>query len=433
MKQSQLSTAPRQGWVSPAPIAIAVLAFCGAAMAQQAGFFLTGESPGTVNSWVRGFSIDGGLVVGSTDWPGGAIPREQAYRWTIQNGRIDATDAGLRQFNCFTSASSDGSVIVGYHYATPTGVNGQAFIIREGQPLFSIPVLAAYSTSLVEAKVSGDGLIVAGTCQRSSIPIEARGFRWTAATGTLAVPPARPGDTYSVVHAISRDGLTIIGDSANPAASLRDAFVWRSATGSRVLPSPLGGSAAYGVTANGTVIVGSYFTQEGERACFWDAQNQLHDLGNLDGSTDQVANCISDDGTIIAGEAGGHSASAREGVIWTASTGMVWARDYFAERGAPLPAGYRAYSCNQMSGDGKSFGVRVFPPSGASPNISGIAVVGPRCPADFNRDGGVDGMDVEAFFTDWADALPGADVNEDGGVDGVDVEYFFTGWEDGGC
>ncbi len=55
------------------------------------------------------------------------------------------------------------------------------------------------------------------------------------------------------------------------------------------------------------------------------------------------------------------------------------------------------------------------------------------CPADFNGDGGVDGADVEAFFTAWTNAEESADVNEDGGVDGADVETFFSYWEAGAC
>ncbi|MBX3384730.1 MAG: PQQ-dependent sugar dehydrogenase [Phycisphaeraceae bacterium] len=55
------------------------------------------------------------------------------------------------------------------------------------------------------------------------------------------------------------------------------------------------------------------------------------------------------------------------------------------------------------------------------------------CPADFNQDGGVDGQDVEAFYTAWENALPEADVNQDGGIDGTDVEVFFVAWEAGGC
>ena len=55
------------------------------------------------------------------------------------------------------------------------------------------------------------------------------------------------------------------------------------------------------------------------------------------------------------------------------------------------------------------------------------------CAADFNADGGVDGGDVSAFFSDWEAAVGCADVNQDGGVDGSDIGAFFTVWEAGGC
>jgi hypothetical protein len=40
-------------------------------------------------------------------------------------------------------------------------------------------------------------------------------------------------------------------------------------------------------------------------------------------------------------------------------------------------------------------------------------------------------MDIEAFFTLWAEASPAVDFNVDGGVDGMDVEAFFTLWQQG--
>ena len=55
------------------------------------------------------------------------------------------------------------------------------------------------------------------------------------------------------------------------------------------------------------------------------------------------------------------------------------------------------------------------------------------CFADFNRDGGVDGADIEAFFSEWTAGENGADVNRDGGVDGADVQAFFVVWQAGGC
>jgi hypothetical protein len=58
---------------------------------------------------------------------------------------------------------------------------------------------------------------------------------------------------------------------------------------------------------------------------------------------------------------------------------------------------------------------------------------GSPCPADFNQDGGVDGGDIDSFFTAWETGDGSADVNQDGGVDGSDIDTFFTAWEAGGC
>jgi hypothetical protein len=57
----------------------------------------------------------------------------------------------------------------------------------------------------------------------------------------------------------------------------------------------------------------------------------------------------------------------------------------------------------------------------------------PRCAADFNEDGGVDGGDVESFFSAWSAGETCGDTNLDGGTDGGDVEAFFLVWSAGGC
>ena len=65
----------------------------------------------------------------------------------------------------------------------------------------------------------------------------------------------------------------------------------------------------------------------------------------------------------------------------------------------------------------------------------GVATLERCCPcrADYNLDGGVDGSDLEAFFLEFVDGLPGADVNCDGGTDGPDIESFITSWQRGEC
>lgn len=62
-----------------------------------------------------------------------------------------------------------------------------------------------------------------------------------------------------------------------------------------------------------------------------------------------------------------------------------------------------------------------------------IVTIEPPCAADFNRDGGIDGADVAAFFDAWEAGDPSADVNHDGGIDGSDAQTFFNAWKTGGC
>lgn len=57
----------------------------------------------------------------------------------------------------------------------------------------------------------------------------------------------------------------------------------------------------------------------------------------------------------------------------------------------------------------------------------------PACPADYDNNGGVDGGDLAAFFTDFENGEGCADVDNNGGVDGGDLSYFFQVFEDGGC
>jgi len=55
------------------------------------------------------------------------------------------------------------------------------------------------------------------------------------------------------------------------------------------------------------------------------------------------------------------------------------------------------------------------------------------CPADFTKDGGVDGLDVQSFFESWETGSNRADVNFNGAIEGTDIETFFTFWSQGGC
>lgn len=57
----------------------------------------------------------------------------------------------------------------------------------------------------------------------------------------------------------------------------------------------------------------------------------------------------------------------------------------------------------------------------------------PPCAADYDNNGGVDGGDLAAFFTDFESGEACADVDGNGGVDGGDLGFFFAVFEQGGC
>jgi len=57
----------------------------------------------------------------------------------------------------------------------------------------------------------------------------------------------------------------------------------------------------------------------------------------------------------------------------------------------------------------------------------------PACAADYDGNGGVDGGDLAAFFTDFEAGEACADVDGNGGVDGGDLGFFFMVFEQGGC
>ncbi len=94
---------------------------------------------------------------------------------------------------------------------------------------------------------------------------------------------------------------------------------------------------------------------------------------------------------------------------------------------------------------GSEFRVRCSITSGCRAAISDAVIVTaheegncggnpcPPCAADYDQNGGVDGGDLAAFFTDFETGETCADVDQNGGVDGGDLGYFFQVFEAGGC
>lgn len=152
-----------------------------------------------------------------------------------------------------------------------------------------------------------------------------------------------------IAYGISADGRVVVGQSNSPQGS--QAFRWETETGIVGLgafPNPNGYpySGARACSADGRVIVGSSSLpdslNEDGSPFRWTAQTGLVWLGSLGGSSGGVARAVSSDGSVIVGY-GSNANFDPEAFRWT-SAGMVGLGD--------LPGGPFNSQASAVSGDG---------------------------------------------------------------------------------
>lgn len=177
--------------------------------------------------------------------------------------------------------------------------------------------------------ISADGKTVVG----SSV---GHAFRWTAADGITELAPLG-----SAAYAASADGSVIVGQSGNIA------FRWTADGGIETLNGlNAQTSYAYGVSANGSAVVGFYIDIQ-QRAFLWTDDNggTVTPLGTLkiDNSGFSIASGISDNGLFVVGQAENDDDNVAHAFRWTTEGGMQ-------DLGV-LETGYSS-SANAVSSDG---------------------------------------------------------------------------------
>jgi probable HAF family extracellular repeat protein len=133
----------------------------------------------------------------------------------------------------------------------------------------------------------------------------------------------RIGGDWSQAFGVSADGSVVVGWASN-AIGDRHAFRWTADSGMQDL-GRIGGdwSQAFGVSADGSVVVGGAGNASGqERAFRWTAEGGMQDLGTLPGYESSRASGVSADGSVVVGLVMNYNSGRWRAFRWTAEGGM---------------------------------------------------------------------------------------------------------------
>ena len=243
----------------------------------------------------------------------------EAYRWTsggmVGLGQLPPVVDG--EESVITSAEAvngDGSVAVGWNYFNGPCYSGEFGPVCDARmsgftwtaPAGLVPFAPA---TALPRDVSGSGTVIVGDGVNGS-NLEA--FRYDP-IGGFALLGRLSGHARSEANAVSADGSTVVGQSA-VGNTPWEAFRWTQAGGIQGLGNlgggAAGGSEAFGVSGDGSLVVGTTPTDSGSAAFLWDEAHGMRELAkvlsealglDLTGWTLTRATDISADGTVIVG------------------------------------------------------------------------------------------------------------------------------------
>lgn len=326
----------------------------GEALAQTPSFTMVGYPSGGIYSSISGLSADGRSAAGVSGFPTTISTPYPGFVWSAETGRHDfGLEAGVPLGTWSLGISGDGHAAVGYSWTTQGGA--ETAFRWSGPGTFQSLGTMGWSNSRATG-ASNDGTTVVGYLSTQSGSAQ-QAFRWTPSTGMQTVGPL-----FSEANAISRDGSTIVGETAVTSGAPQ-AFRWTQAGGVQPLP-PLPGtyfSYARGVSADGRDVVGSTTGLNVDYPTLWhDGVPML--LSRPTNWYHATPFAVSDDGQVVVGTY--DSTQTYGASIWTPTTGFMPMADYLAGFGITLPTGVWLERCTSVSADGRTFGGKTFGPAG---------------------------------------------------------------------
>lgn len=322
-----LGGVPRQLYrLGPVGLFAASLSLAAPVANAQTGTYIDiGSASGLPISSANGISDDGTAAAvmatdGSTAW--------RVYRWSSTGGLTALADFGFG--GAAAGISADGTVVVGSVYLN--AADHAALWTSSGMTDLGTFGGVAANSSRATA-VSADGTTVVGSSFTPNASSE-HAFRWTSAGG-MADLGVLAGGSWSEAYAVSGNGSVVAGGSYGGNGYWAHAFIWTQAVGMVDLGT-LGGvaansSVAWGVSRDGTVVVGSSDPanaavgysggdQPITHAFRWTQTGGMVDLGVLSGTNSSVAIATNSDGSVVVGVSA--SASTDYAFRWTQATGM---------------------------------------------------------------------------------------------------------------
>jgi probable HAF family extracellular repeat protein len=250
-------------------------------------------------------NVDGSKIVGSLN--DGSSMFNYATVWTLAGstnlGRGSATDI-----------TPDGTVIVGLRRSGPeSGGSTEPYRWTEAGGLVGLGYLPGANTNNGAAGgVSADGsVVVGGTSSAQTFSIRTEAFRWTEAGGMVGLGDLPGGVFDSGAADVSADGSIIVGNGTvgNPGDfNYQQGFRWTQATGMVAMGV---GSRVTAISGDGSIIVGHGIEDGIFQAVLWKSGGGMHSIKNLlaargDDMTGWVlheAHDVSADGRVIIGRA----------------------------------------------------------------------------------------------------------------------------------
>jgi hypothetical protein len=396
-------------------IACCVMALVTGAFGQPVYVLEEVPSLGGVESYATAIS-DSGWVVG-----GGQLSNGTRQALRFRDGHIEAlgTLPGLAYSAAYAVNNSGDAVGVCSAASNLYGSSSVAVLFRQGQV---IRLDSGTPTSSSSASGINDAGEIAGS-RLFNAPAFYGAARWVPDAGgtgferQLITPP---GSCFSYGLCINQAG--VIAGYAAPSGACGTNLAFVGTPERAVLLPTLGGENAQAQAINdlGDVVGLSEDSQMHNRATLWHDGRAVN-LGTLGGAS--FATGINNEGVVV-----GYYLDQTN-----RQRACVWIEGQMIDLAFTMvPEGFRPLIALGINNNGEIVGQG----RNAAGRLRGFVLHPtdrPRCAADFNSDGGIDGADVTAFFAAWEAGDITADVNFDGGVDGADAGTFYDRWEAGSC